>query len=85
MPGVVGEAGESDPGSGVAGEPELDVAALYQAKNELAHKLLAGQVAHKRGLLQKRRNFSGEVLLHGAKRVFGGVGTQKVGLPRFCT
>jgi hypothetical protein len=35
--------------------------------------------------LQKRRNFSGEVLLHGAERVFGGVRTPKVGLPRFCT
>jgi len=36
---------------------KLRVAALYEADNKLAHKFLAGQVAHKRGLLQKRRNF----------------------------
>ena len=62
---------------------KLHVAALYQADNELAHKFLAGQVAHKWGLLQKRRNFSSEVLLHGTGRFFGGVGTPKVGPLRF--
>ena len=62
---------------------ERHVAALYQTPDERTHKLLAGQVAHKRGLLQKCRNFGGEMLLHGTERVFGGVVTPKVGLPRF--
>ena len=63
---------------------ERHVTALYQAQDKLAHKLLAGQVAHKRGLLQKGRNFSGEVLLHGAERVFGGWNPKGRAAPFLC-
>jgi len=62
---------------------KLHVAALYQADNKRDHKFLAGQVAHKRGLLQKRRSFSAEMLLYEAAKIFGGVGIPKVGPPRF--
>jgi hypothetical protein len=63
---------------------KLHVAALYQADNKLAHRLLAEQVAHKLGLLQKRRNFGSEVLLHGAERVFSGWNPKGRTAPFFC-
>jgi len=41
-------------------------------------------VAHERGLLQKRRNFGSEVLLHGAERVFGGWNPKGRAVPFLC-
>ncbi|MBT2556639.1 hypothetical protein J7E24_02500 [Hymenobacter sp. ISL-91] len=60
---------------------KLHVAALNESDNELGNKLLAGQMAHNRHLLQKDRKFGLEALLHGAERLDEGVGTPRVDRP----